>query len=493
MAVKKTKTAQPENKKKILFVGAEVMPFAATGGLGDVLGSLPEALAAYDPTADVRVVMPLYSAIGDKYRAEMKTEAVFDVALAWRRQYCGVLSLEKNGVKYYFIDNEYYFKRPGLYGQYDDGERYAFFCTAVMDMMPVLGYFPDILHAHDWQAALSVIYLKRKYSRDARWSGMKSIFTIHNIEYQGKYDFYILGDVFALSDYDRSTVEWDGCINLMKGAVVCADRVSTVSPRYAGEIMRPEFSHGLDGVLREIAGKLRGILNGIDYSYYDPATDPVLAQSYTAADPDGKYACRASLRADLSLPDDPDRPLIAVISRLASHKGLDIVREALAGILRDTGAQFVVLGKGEAQYEDFFRALEHEFPDSARALITYDRDLSRRIYAAADIFLMPSKSEPCGLSQMIASRYGAIPVVRETGGLYDSIHGYWEDEGGNMHGNGFTFAGYTSGELYERTLAAVSLWRDPAKRKKFIEKIMSVDFSWRASAAEYASMYASLE
>lgn len=493
MAVKKTKTAQPENKKKILFVGAEVMPFAATGGLGDVLGSLPEALAAYDPTADVRVVMPLYSAIGDKYRAEMKTEAVFDVALAWRRQYCGVLSLEKNGVKYYFIDNEYYFKRPGLYGQYDDGERYAFFCTAVMDMMPVLGYFPDILHAHDWQAALSVIYLKRKYSRDARWSGMKSIFTIHNIEYQGKYDFYILGDVFALSDYDRSTVEWDGCINLMKGAVVCADRVSTVSPRYAGDIMRPEFSHGLDGVLRENAGKLRGILNGIDYSYYDPATDPVLAQSYTAADPDGKYACRASLRADLSLPDDPDRPLIAVISRLASHKGLDIVREALGGILRDTGAQFVVLGKGEAQYEDFFRALEHEFPDSARALITYDRDLSRRIYAAADIFLMPSKSEPCGLSQMIASRYGAIPVVRETGGLYDSIHGYWEDEGGNMHGNGFTFAGYTSGELYERTLAAVSLWRDPAKRKKFIEKIMSVDFSWRASAAEYASMYASLE
>lgn len=493
MAVKKTKTAQQENKKKILFVGAEVMPFAATGGLGDVLGSLPEALAAYDPTADVRVVMPLYSAIGDKYRAEMKTEAVFDVALAWRRQYCGVLSLEKNGVKYYFIDNEYYFKRPGLYGQYDDGERYAFFCTAVMDMMPVLGYFPDILHAHDWQAALSVIYLKRKYSRDARWSGMKSIFTIHNIEYQGKYDFYILGDVFALSDYDRSTVEWDGCINLMKGAVVCADRISTVSPRYAGEIMRPEFSHGLDGVLRENAGKLRGILNGIDYSYYDPATDPVLAQSYTAADPDGKYACRASLRADLSLPDDPDRPLIAVISRLASHKGLDIVREALGGILRDTGAQFVVLGKGEAQYEDFFRALEHEFPDSARALITYDRDLSRRIYAAADIFLMPSKSEPCGLSQMIASRYGAIPVVRETGGLYDSIHGYWEDEGGNMHGNGFTFAGYTSGELYERTLAAVSLWRDPAKRKKFIEKIMSVDFSWRASAAEYASMYASLE
>lgn len=486
-------SAAAEAKKKLLFVGTEVMPFAATGGLGDVLGSLPEALAAYDPALDVRVVMPLYSAIDAKYRREMKTEAVFTVTLAWRRQYCGVLSLVKNGVKYYFIDNEYYFRRSGLYGQYDDGERYAFFCTAVMDMMPMLGYFPDILHAHDWQAALSVIYLERKYRRDERWSRMRSVFTIHNIEYQGKYDMCILGDVFALSDFDRQTVEYDGCINLMKGAVVCADRVSTVSPRYAEEILHPEFAHGLDGILRENSGKLRGILNGIDYSYYDPATDPVLAENYSAERIDGKYVCRSSLRRDLSLPDDKDRPLIAVISRLASHKGLDLVREALHGILNDTGAQFVVLGKGEAQYEDFFRAIENEYGDRARALITYDRDLSRRIYAAADIFLMPSKSEPCGLSQMIASRYGAIPVVRETGGLYDSIHGFYEDGEGNMHGNGFTFAGYTPGELYERTAAAVSLWRDTAKRKKFIEKIMSVDFSWRASAAEYASMYASMD
>ena len=436
-----------EKKKKLLFVGAEVMPFAATGGLGDVLGSLPEALASFDPSLDVRVVMPLYSAVGEKYRSQMKTEAVFTVALAWRRQYCGVLSLEKNGVKYYFIDNEYYFRRDGLYGQYDDGERYAFFCTAVMDMMPVLEYFPDILHAHDWQAALTVIYLHQKYRRDERWSRMRSVFTIHNIEYQGKYDFFILGDVFGLSEFDRSVVECDGVINLMKGAVECADRVSTVSPRYAEEILSPEYSHGLDGVLRRNSGKLRGILNGIDYSYYDPEADPVLAENYCAENISGKYVCRSSLRRDLSLPDDADRPLIAVISRLASHKGVDLVREALRGILRSTGAQFVVLGKGEAEYEEFFRSIEAEFPDRARALITYDRELSRRIYAAADIFLMPSKSEPCGLAQMIASRYGAIPVVRETGGLYDSIHGYWEDENGLLHGNGFTFAGYTAGEL----------------------------------------------
>lgn len=482
-----------EKKKKLLFVGAEVMPFAATGGLGDVLGSLPEALASFDPSLDVRVVMPLYSAVGEKYRSQMKTEAVFTVALAWRRQYCGVLSLEKNGVKYYFIDNEYYFRRDGLYGQYDDGERYAFFCTAVMDMMPVLEYFPDILHAHDWQAALTVIYLHQKYRRDERWSRMRSVFTIHNIEYQGKYDFFILGDVFGLSEFDRSVVECDGVINLMKGAVECADRVSTVSPRYAEEILSPEYSHGLDGVLRRNSGKLRGILNGIDYSYYDPEADPVLAENYCAENISGKYVCRSSLRRDLSLPDDADRPLIAVISRLASHKGVDLVREALRGILRSTGAQFVVLGKGEAEYEEFFRSLEAEFPDRARALITYDRELSRRIYAAADIFLMPSKSEPCGLAQMIASRYGAIPVVRETGGLYDSIHGYWEDENGVLHGNGFTFAGYTAGELYERTCAAVSLWHDEPKRKKFIKMIMSADFSWRASAAEYAAMYRSVE
>lgn len=482
-------------KKKILFVGAEVMPFAATGGLGDVLGSLPAALAAADPEADVRVVMPLYRAVGEKFRAAMTTETIFDVTLAWRRQYCGVLSLMRDGVKYYFIDNEYYFARDGLYGQYDDGERYAYFCAAVMQMLPRLDWFPDILHAHDWQAALSVVYLARKYASDPSYAPIKSVFTIHNIEYQGKYDFSILGDVFDLAPGDCGTVGYDGCINLMKGAVECADIVSTVSPRYAEEIMSPAYSHGLYHILRANAAKVSGILNGIDYVYYNPETDPVLAENYSAASITGKRACRSALRRDLNLPDTSEErnvPLIAVISRLASHKGLDIVEESLRGVLRDTGAQFVVLGKGEARYEDFFRSLESEFPDQARALIAYDRDLSRRIYAAADIFLMPSKSEPCGLSQMIASRYGAIPVVRETGGLYDSIKGYWEEDG-KMRGNGFTFANYSAGELYERTCAAVSLWKDSARRPRFVKRIMSVDFSWNVSAEKYLAMYASLD
>ena len=478
-------------KKSILFVGAEVMPFAATGGLGDVLGSLPTALAAKG--VDVRVVMPLYSAVGEKYRAEMKKEAEFDVYLAWRRQYCGVYSLLKDKVTYYFIDNEYYFAREALYGQYDDGERYAYFCSAVLEMLPEIGFFPDILHAHDWQAALSVIYLRRKYSYDARYAAIRRVFTIHNIEYQGKYDFFILGDVFALSEADREVVEYDGCINLMKGAIECAEAVSTVSPRYADEIMSPEYSHGLYHVLRRYADKVSGILNGIDYAYYNPWKDPILAKNYSPKRRGGKEACRSALRADLNLEDDKNTPVIALITRLASHKGLDIVAESIRGILDETGAQLVVLGKGEARYEEFFKALEAERPDKVRALITYDRDLSRRIYAAADIFMMPSKSEPCGLSQMIASRYGAIPVVRETGGLADSILPYWVDEAGEIHGNGFTFAGYTAGELYERTVAAAALWCDTEKRKIFVEKIMTVDFSWAASADKYIALYNDLQ
>ena len=474
-------------KKSILFVGAEVMPFAATGGLGDVLGSLPTALAAKG--VDVRVVMPLYSAVGEKYRAEMKKEAEFDVYLAWRRQYCGVYSLLKDKVTYYFIDNEYYFAREGLYGQYDDGERYAYFCSAVLAMLPEIGFFPDILHAHDWQAALSAIYLRQKYSYDARYAAIRRVFTIHNIEYQGKYDFFILGDVFALSEADRDVVEYDGCINLMKGAIECAEAVSTVSPRYADEIMSPEYSHGLYHILRRYADKVSGILNGIDYAYYNPWKDPILAKNYSPKRRGGKEVCRSELRADLGLEDDKNTPVISLITRLASHKGLDIVAEAIRGILDETGAQLVVLGKGEAKYEAFFKELEAERPNKVRALIAYDRDLSRRIYAATDIFMMPSKSEPCGLSQMIASRYGAIPVVRETGGLADSILPYYEDEDGVMHGNGFTFAGYTAGELYERTVAAAALWKNTDKRKAFVEKIMTVDFSWAASADKYIALY----
>lgn len=473
---------------KILFVGAEVMPFAATGGLGDVMGSLPTAIRAADESCDVRVVMPLYSAVKEEWRARMENVASFEVKLAWRRVYCGIKSLVKDGVTYYFIDNEYYFARKNLYGEFDDGERYAFFCMAVLEMMDKIGFYPDILHAHDWQAALSVVYLNCLYKWRREYSNIKTVFTIHNIEYQGYYGKDILSDVFGLGNDSYSLLEYNGCVNLMKGAIVCSDLVSTVSPRYADEIRTADYSHGLHFIINQNHHKLRGILNGIDYDYYNPENDNVIAANFSSTDLSGKAIDKNELQKKLGLPEKSETPLLAIISRLASHKGLDLIAEMVYGLLEHNDVQLVVLGKGEACYEELFKNLEERFPQKARALIEYDRDLSKRIYAACDIFIMPSKSEPCGLSQMIASRYGAIPVVRETGGLYDSIKGYWEKDG-ELMGNGFTFANYSPEELYERTVAAVELYNDKEKRKAFVTKIMNTDFSWNVSARKYLEMY----
>lgn len=478
--------------KKILFVGSEVMPFAATGGLGDVLGSLPAAIKAEcGDEVDVRVVMPLYMSVGSEWRSQMEEVAVFGVRLAWRNLYCGVKKLERNGVTYYFIDNEYYFKRDSLYGSYDDGERYAYFCMAVMRMLGELNYFPDVLHANDWQSALSVIYPKTIFGYDDRYRNIKTVFTIHNIEYQGQYDFAILGDVFSMGDEYHDLMGYNGCINLMKGAIECADRVSTVSPRYAQEIRSPEFSHGLFYELNNHAGKLCGILNGIDYDYYNPEKDRAISTKFSADNISGKYENKTALQTELGLPVDKNIPMVTIISRLATHKGLDLVSDVAYNLIASNNIQFVVLGKGESKYENLFRNLQAYFPNKVRALIRYDRDLSKRIYAAADIFVMPSKSEPCGLSQMIASRYGAIPVTRETGGLYDSIKGYWEKDGEIM-GNGFTFANYYSPELADRIYAALGLWYNEEKRQRLIRKIMNTDFSWKVSARRYMDMYNSL-
>ena len=469
------------------------MPFAATGGLGDVMGSLPAAIKAKEKTqADVRVVMPLYAMIKDEWRAQMKDEAVFTVNLAWRKQYCGIKSLVKDGVTYYFIDNEYYFKRGALYGFYDDGERYAFFCKAVLEMMIQLDFYPDVLQANDWQAAMAVVYLNTKYRYLDGFSGIKTVYTIHNIEYQGKYDFSILGDVFDMGPEYYALMRYDDCINLMKAAIECADMVSTVSERYAEEIKTPEYSHGLYHVLYRNAQKLTGILNGIDYAYYNPAKDDVLCKNYDRRNIiTGKAENKMALQREYGLPERADVPMLAIISRLATHKGLDLVREIAASVVRNNDVQFVILGKGEAQYESFFTQLEAEYPDKVKALLTYDRDLSKKIYAACDIFVMPSKSEPCGLSQMIASRYGAVPVVRETGGLADSIKGYWVD-GDEIKGNGFTFANYSSAELEDRINAALALYADKPQYKKFASKVMGTDFSWNVSAERYLEMFGSI-
>ncbi|MBP3395965.1 MAG: glycogen synthase GlgA [Clostridia bacterium] len=476
--------------KKILFAGAEAMPFAATGGLGDVLGSLPAALAA-EPDTDVRVILPLYGQVSDQWRAKMKEEAVFTVNLSWRQLYCGIKSLKKDGVTYYFIDNEYYFKRDTLYGAFDDGERFAFYSMAVMEAMAQLDFYPDVLHAHDWQAALTVVYLAALYRQKPGYEGIRSVFTIHNIEYQGQYHFGILGDVFGLGFEEYERMDFGGCINLMKAAIVSADTVSTVSPRYAEEICTPEYGKGLDGILRDNRHKLCGILNGIDYSYYNPAKDTVIPVRYSWRTREQKPENKLALQSALGLPVGRDVPMLAIISRLVAHKGLDIIAEIAANLVGNNDVQLVVLGRGDESYETFFTELEHRFPDKVRALMRYDRDLAKEIYAAADIFLMPSKTEPCGLAQMICSRYGAIPVVRETGGLFDSIKGYWEDKG-RILGNGFTFAGYSGNELLNCILSAVTLWRDAERRHKLIGKIMRTDFSWQQSARSYCEMYSKL-
>lgn len=477
--------------KKILFVGAEVMPFAATGGLGDVMGSLPAAIKAkYGLGVDVRVVCPLYGAVKQEWRDAMTTELEFTVKLAWRNQYCGVRSLIKDGVTYYFIDNEYYFKRGALYGYGDDGERYAFFCKAVMEMMPRLGFFPDILHANDWQSALSVIYLKTQYAWRESYSRIRTVFTIHNIEYQGQYDFSMLGDVFDLFSEHYALMAYDGCINLCKAAIECADRVTTVSPTYANEIMTPTYSHRLHFILARHSGKVSGILNGIDLKFYDPANDPDIYKNFCAETAWEKTENKLAFQREYALPEDANAPMMAVISRLASHKGIDLISHVLRQIL-DThpNAQFVVLGTGEGQFENFFRQLENDYHDRVRSFIMYDRALSKKIYAAADIFLMPSKSEPCGLSQMIACRYGTVPVVRETGGLYDSIKPYYEDYEG-IHGNGFTFANYNADELAERTCAALDLYsHDPEHWGILRYHALTSDFSWDASAEKYLELY----
>ena len=478
--------------KKILFVGAEVMPFAATGGLGDVLGSLPAAITeASGGDVDVRVVMPLYGAISKFWRDQMTKLCEGEIDLSWRKQYCAIYSLNKDGVTYYFIDNEYYFNRGALYGFGDEGERFAYFSKAAAELPRLVGFYPDVIHAHDWSSALVPIYINNKFRGVEGYADIKLVFTIHNIEYQGKYDFAILGDVFELGFDSISTVEYDGCINLMKAAISACDKVTTVSPRYAEEICSPEHSHGLDRMLRANAYKLSGILNGIDYNYYDPENDTAISSNFNANSLVKKYENKKALQEEIGLPIRDDIPMLSIISRLASHKGLDIISQMIYKLVAERDIQLVILGKGAAEYEAFFEGLERAFPNKVRALMTYDRDLSKRIYAASDIFLMPSKSEPCGLSQMIASRYGAIPVVRETGGLYDSIKGFWLCDG-EIEGNGFTFANYSSYELEERANAAIDLWNDKELRDRFVKKIMNTDFSWRKSAREYLDMYAPL-
>ena len=473
--------------KKILYVGSECTPFASSGGLGDVMGSLPKAVKEYmGANADIRVALPLYGCVGENWRNLMKTEKIFTVQLGWRNQYCGILSLSLNGVIFYFIDNEFYFKRDGLYGHYDDGERFAFFSRAVAQMMSEMDYYPDVLHANDWQSALSVLYVQQMGEENEKYKNVSTVFTIHNIEYQGKFGMQNLSDLFSLPWKYAELVEFDGALNVMKAAIETADKVTTVSPRYAEEIKTEEYGCGLQSILVKNADKLCGIINGIDEERYDPHTDENIAKNYMWRSISNKKIDKTALQKELSLPEK-DVPMFAMITRLANHKGIDLVH-AVSHMLLSNDVQLVVIGTGEYEHESFFRWLEEAYPEKMRALITFDRSLSRRVYAASDFFLMPSKSEPCGLAQMIASRYGSVPITRQTGGLYDTIKDYRNDKG-IISGNGLTFGQYSAKALYEKLLLAISLYDDQPEMRKLQQRVMKTDFSWKRSAEAYADLY----
>ncbi len=473
--------------KKIAFVASECQPFFTSGGLGDVIGSLPKKIAKLDKGAwEVTVFLPLYSNISKAYANKLVYYGQMYVSLSWRKQYCGIYKYEEAGVTYYFIDNEYYFKREKFYGYFDDAERFAFFSKAVIDVMLHINEVPDVIHCHDWQTGLLPVYLRTLYYHYDAFKNVKRVFTIHNIEYQGKYsnDSDIIEDVFGINSNDAYLLEYNGCLNIMKGAIECSNIVSTVSPSYAEEIKTPEYAHGLDGEIIRAAneGKLCGILNGIDTVFYNPKRDKALFKTFDKTDISLKVENKVELQKMLGLPVNKNVPLIGMVSRLVAHKGLDILKNAFNELM-NLDIQLVVIGTGDVYYEGFLKDMESKYANKVKVILAFNQDLARKIYASSDLFLMPSKSEPCGLSQMIASRYGAVPMVRETGGLKDSIKDF-----GGKNGNGYTFAGFEASALVDMVRRAVADFNSE-NWNGLVEKVMNVDFSWKVSAKSYVQMY----
>ena len=467
----------------ILFAASEAVPFAASGGLADVVGSLPAAIR--NKGHECRVVIPLYKSIRPELRAQMTFLTNITVDVSWRKQYCGIFTALWNGMTYYFIDNEYYFGRDGLYGFYDDCERYVFFSRAVLEMLRCIDFAPDIIHANDWQTALISVFYQVFYKYQQGYQNIKNIFTIHNIQYQGSYGREVLNEVMGIPLYHIGILEYDGAINMMKGAIEAADKITTVSPSYAWEILDPYYAHGLDRILVNKQYKLCGILNGIDTELYNPEQDNLIAQKFSAADPSGKKACKEALLSELAL-QEGDEPVIGIVTRFVSHKGIDLIRYVFEDIL-NLGYKFVILGSGEKIYEDFFSEMGWRYPDRVSVTLGFQPDLAKKIYAGADMFLMPSQSEPCGLAQMISMRYGTAPIVRETGGLRDSVK-----DNGNGDGNGFTFRTYNAHDMLNACERAKVCYDDAEAWNALVKRAMTSDFSWNTSADAYIKLYKEL-
>ena len=469
---------------KILYAASEAAPFVKSGGLGDVAGALPAALSKIKDV-EVCVFIPYYKSIKDNPDIEVEFVKSFGVNVAWRREHGGIFKAvsKSKKLKYYFIDNEHYFYRDKIYGYYDDGERFTYFSLAILEAMRQLDYFPDIIHCNDWQTALIPVLKRALYA--GIYDNTRTVFTIHNIEYQGKMPNEFLQDVIGVDEYWRGVLTYDKCINFMKSAIVMADKITTVSRTYAYEIRYAFFAHGLQNILKENEHKIVGIVNGINTDLYNPAKDKTIFKNYTAGDISGKAINKAEMQKQLGLPVNPDVPVIAMISRLVPHKGLDLVQYVM-GELMQRNLQFVVVGTGDSQYEDMFNFNAYVHSDKMSANILFDPVLANKVYAGADIFLMPSKSEPCGLSQLIAMRYGTVPVVRETGGLFDTVPPLNIE---TLEGRGFTFKGYNAHDMLGAIDRSIEFYYNKEKWNKHVKNLIRYNSSWKAPVQEYLNVY----
>ena len=470
--------------KSVLYVASEVQPFCSTGGLADVCGSLPNYLKREYEGSDIRVVLPLYKNMKID-RNELTYVGNTYVNLSWRKEYCGVFSYNLNDITYYFIDNEKYFKRDGYYGYTDDAERFAFFSRSVLDIFPIINYYPDIIHANDWQTALVPVYLKTYNWNDDRYNNIKTVVTIHNIQYQGRFGRNILTDVLGIDSKYTTLLLHDNDVNFLKAGMLCADRVVTVSNSYAGEIQTYEGGFGLDSIARNVSHKLTGIVNGLDYNFYNPRLDKSIWANYDCNELDKKAKNKEELQKYFGLEIKPDAPILSIVSRMVKNKGLDVVKATMEKIITSTDAQFVAVGEGEKEYEDYFKYLNAKYPNKVHVSLGFSVDIGKKIYAGSDIFLMPSISEPCGISQMIASKYGAVPIVREVGGLKDTIKDFGCPDGGN----GYTFHDFNSNDFEYSIRRAISDYKDKEGWNKKVKIAMNMDFSWYRSMHKYVDIY----
>ncbi len=474
---------------KVLFVASEGVPFIKSGGLADVIGSLPQALKERD--VEVKVVLPLYKEISDKYKDKLKFKSHINVKVGWSDKYCGIFKMKHDGISFYFIDNEYYFGRDGLYGYFDDAERFAFFSKAALEILPVIDFKPDVIHSHDWHTALVNVFLKSHYLYNEYYKDMKTLFTVHNLHYQGIFSSSILNNILGLGEehFTSESLEYYGAVNLMKGGLLYADKISTVSKSYAKEITYPYFGEGLDGVLRKREDDLTGIINGIDDKAYNPEDDKYIYKEYNYKNIVDKQKNKIKLQKELKLKADKSMPIISIVSRLVPIKGVDLIMHVMEEILSTMDVQIVVLGTGDQKYEDGFKYFESKYPGKISSNIKFNNELAHKIYASSDMFLMPSLLEPCGLSQLISLRYGTIPIVRETGGLRDTVTSY--DKKTNT-GNGFTFKTFNAHDMLFSIKEAIETYQDKKTWKKIIENAMKADYSWDKSASEYIKIYEGL-